>query len=165
MIEGGSLELYIEIVYLDVPFLLTLREFRSNRLFVDYLSSPLHKRNLGWSVKLRNKNGQFYWDIGSFAYFYSRAENERLHRHFFHPSSIELYDLSKRPDLTQATPDLSKLIDDVSQACVKCKEFSSHPFQFRASMPVVHVVYNQKGSLDLVWLNGDPVLHVVGTHI
>ena len=87
-----------------------------------------------------------------------------MHRHFFHPSSRKLYDLLKRSDIGQATDNLKQLVDSVSSACNKCKEFSSRPFRFRASIPDNDVVYNHELALDLLWLNGSPVLHVVDTH-
>ena len=55
-------------------------------------------------------------------------------------------------------------MDSVSEACNKCKEFSSRPFRFRASIPDNDIVYNHELELYLLWLNGIPALNVVDTH-
>lgn len=117
-----------------------------------------------WTVPLVDKFGHLYWTFDACESFYSRAEIERLHKHFFHPSSRKLYNLVKRSELGQATPNLRQLIDDVTDACTQCKEFLSKPFRFRASIPDDEVVYNHELAIDLVWLNGVSALHVVDTH-
>ena len=105
-----------------------------------------------------------YWELGTAEAFYSQAEIERLHRHFFHPSSKKLYDLLRRSELGQTTENLKGIIDSVSKACTKCQEFSARPFRFRASIPDDEIVYNHELALDLLWLDKKPVLHVVDTH-
>ena len=60
--------------------------------------------------------------------------------------------------------DLKGIIDSVSNACTRCKEFSAKPFRFRASIPDESVIYNHELALDLLWLAGKPVLHVVDVH-
>ena len=85
--NGGSLDIDMDIIDLDVPLLLGLRELREHRLLVDYLSNALESKRLGWTAKLVDKHGHLYWDLLVSESFYSRSEIERLHRHFFHPSA------------------------------------------------------------------------------
>lgn len=162
--DGVSLDMDIDVVDLDVPLLLGLRELRHHKILVDYLSNTMENRYLGWKVKLNDKFGHLYWDLSQSESCYSRFEIERLHKHFFHPSARKLYDLLKRSELVQATPNLKKMVDDVSLACAQCREFSQRPFRFRASLPDDSIVYNHELALDLMWLDGRPVLHVVDCH-
>ena len=162
--HGGSIDVEMDFIDLDIPLLLGLRELRTQRLLVDFLSNTLSCKHQGWSTRLCEKYGHLYWDLLSMESFYSTADIERLHRHFFHPSTKKLYDLLKRSELGKTTENLRSIIDSVSKACVKCKKFSARPFHFRASFWDESVVYNHELVLDLMWLNGSPVLHVVDTH-
>lgn len=85
--NGGSLDMDIDIVDLDVPLLLGLRELRCHRLRLDYLSNTLENKQLRWRVNLQDKYGHLYWNLQYYESFYTRAEIERLDRHFFHPSA------------------------------------------------------------------------------
>ena len=154
----------MDVIDLDIPLLLGLRELRDHQLLVDYLDNTLLNRRLGWKTRLTDKFGHLYWELSVQESFYSQSEIERMHRHFFHPSSKKLYDLLKKSEIGQATENLKGLIDSVTTACQKCKEFSSKPFRFRASLPDNDVVYNHELAIDLLWLSGSPVLHVVDTH-
>ena len=97
--NGGSLDIDMDVINLDVPLLLGLRELRSHRLLVNYLDNTLQSKNLGWTSKLEDKYGHLYWDLLATESFYSKAEIERLHRHFFHPSAKNLHDLLNRSEI------------------------------------------------------------------
>lgn len=98
----------------------------------------------------------------SIAYF-TRPEIERLHLHFFHPSATKLFNLLRRSKNYGNTGDLRKLIEEVSNACSRWRENSSPPFRFRASIAENEIIYNHEPAIDLLWLDGNPVLHVVET--
>ena len=133
--QSGNVSVTMDVVYLDVPMLLRLRERRASSLLVDYLDNRLICKNDNWSVPLHDKKGHLYWSTDTISSYFSRAEIERLHRHFFHPSADKLYNLVKRSRLGQAQPGLRRLIYDVMSSCSECKEYSSKPFRFRASLP------------------------------
>lgn len=56
------------------------------------------------------------------------------------------------------------MLDDICKECVICQQFHSGTFRFRASLPPDEIVLNQEVAIDLVWLDGRPVMHVVDTH-
>lgn len=132
--HGGSIDIDIDIVDIDIPLLLGLLELRHHKLLVNYFTNTLENKSLLWTAPLFNKYGHLYWTFDTCESFYSRAEIERLHKHFFHPSSRKLYNLVKRSELGQATADLRQLIEDVTNACLQCKECSSKPLRFCASI-------------------------------
>lgn len=44
------------------------------------------------------------------------------------------------------------------------QEFRSSEFLFRVELTPDEIAFKQELSIDLVWLEGDPVLHVIHTH-
>ena len=80
-----------------------------------------------------------------------------------HPSVGKLYNLLKRANPEKATPKVQKLLEEISQHCASCTTFSVPPFRFRATIPPEDIIFNREVAIDLMWLNGKPVLHVVDT--
>ena len=113
---GGSIDMYMGVTNLDVPLLLCLRELRSHLVLVDYLKNTLHSRLYGWTTKLEDKFGHLYWNLLTSESFYTQAEIEILHKHFFQPSAKNLYDLLRWSEIGQATEDLKNIIDSVIEA-------------------------------------------------
>lgn len=52
----------------------------------------------------------------------------------------------------------------VTAACARCKEYSTSPLRFRSSIPGKRIIYNQDLATVMLWLDGNPVLHLVETH-
>ena len=53
--DGGSTDIDMDVIKLDVPLLLGLRELREHRLLVEYLTNTLNNQRYGWKTKLRDK--------------------------------------------------------------------------------------------------------------
>lgn len=51
--------------------------------------------------------------------------------------------------------------DDFTKTCTYCREFSVPPFFFRPSFPPEDILFNHEIAVDILWLEGRPVLHVV----
>ena len=71
--DGGSLDMDIDVIDLDVPLLLGLRELISHRLLVDYLNNSINTQRFNWKTRLTDKHGHLYWELGSAEAFYSQA--------------------------------------------------------------------------------------------
>lgn len=56
------------------------------------------------------------------------------------------------------------MIEEVTSPCTRCKEYSSPPFGFRASIPNNEIVFNHELEIDFLWLKENPVIHVAYTH-
>ena len=61
--DGGSIDIDIDIIDLDVPLLLGLRELRSHRILVNYLNNTLQNQKFGWTTKLSDKFGHLYLSL------------------------------------------------------------------------------------------------------
>lgn len=56
------------------------------------------------------------------------------------------------------------LLEKISAACEPCQEFKSRPLLFKAILPPERLVFNNAISIDIVWINDYPVLHVIDDH-
>ena len=52
------------------------------------------------------------------------------------------------------------ILEKIYRSCDPCQRMSPKPFVFQVSMPD-DVVFNNEVIVDLMWLEGSPVLHVV----
>ena len=65
------------------------------------------------------------------------------------------------PDrLNAETP---KLAQDIADKCQGRKRFGMHPYRCRVSLPRDEVIFNHEVAIDLFWVEGNPVLHIVDT--
>lgn len=55
-------------------------------------------------------------------------------------------------------------IKEIMPACRSCRTYSKRLFRFCASIPPEKAVFNQELAIDLVCLDGKPVLHILDTH-
>lgn len=63
-----------------------------------------------------------------------------------------------KPDII---PSICDMLNQVTLACDLCLQLHSPPFRFRASLPPVSIKFNHEAPIDLMWLDGNPVLNVV----
>jgi hypothetical protein len=59
--------------------------------------------------------------------------------------------------------DTRKILQGIVKSCLTCQTFASQPLRFSVRMPDNKLVFNDELSLDILWLNGEPALHVVDT--
>lgn len=80
---------------------------------------------------------------------------------FFHPSAGNLFALLHLARPHEADSTVKRMIDEISKSCETCRPFSAKPFRFRASISPDNVIFNHELAIDLLWLDGAPVLHIV----
>jgi Reverse transcriptase (RNA-dependent DNA polymerase) len=114
---------------------------------------------------LIRKNGHAYyqWHTNNSVLF-TQTELHRMHLHFFHPSAQKLYSLIRRARPDQATSATRALLDDIAKSCRTCQHLSRKPYHFHVSIPG-DCIFNQTVAMDLMWLEGRAVLHVVDTSL
>jgi hypothetical protein len=59
--------------------------------------------------------------------------------------------------------DTRKILQGIVKSCLTCQTFASQPLRFSVRMPDDKLVFNDELSLDILWLDGEPALHVVDT--
>lgn len=66
-----------------------------------------------------------------------------------------------RADL--ATRSIRIALDRISRACSDCQTFCPAPSLFRASLPPDQLVLNDELAVDLIWIEGVALFHVIDT--
>lgn len=87
-----------------------------------------------------------------------------MHLHFHHPSAGKLYNMLKRADPIKTDPSFKNTLEEISKACNNCSEYYFSTFRFRATIPPDELVFNMELAIDLMWLSGRPVMHIIDTH-
>lgn len=95
---------------------------------------------------------------------FTRMELEKLHLHFHHPSSGKLYNLLRREDPENTDPCVQDMLKQITKACANCSELYSSPFRFRTSIPPDELQFNHELDIDMMWISGQLVLHIIDTH-
>eukprot|EP00168_Porphyra_purpurea_P020863 TRINITY_DN895_c0_g1_i6.p1 TRINITY_DN895_c0_g1~~TRINITY_DN895_c0_g1_i6.p1 ORF type:complete len:1091 (+),score=259.84 TRINITY_DN895_c0_g1_i6:1132-4404(+) len=152
--------LLIDIVEVDVPFLLGLDALDALALYINNVDNRLKCDKRGTSTPLVRKHGHIYLDWANDAH-YSMSELERLHRHFNHPAADRLTAVLRRTADPKAEPDTQKKVERLTAACDVCQRLARAPGRFRVAIPDEDVVFNRTVLLDLMYLDGRSVLHVV----
>lgn len=124
-------------------------------------SGKYTESNDGWSLPIIRNMGHIFlaWAPINEVLF-TRTQLHRMHQHFMHPSVAKLYGLLQCATPEQLTTDNRELLNDIVAKFHVCHIHSTKPVTFQVRFPD-SVLFNQELRLDLVYLDGSPVLHVV----
>lgn len=149
----------------DIPLIIGLDLLRRESMLIGYVEDVLFFRKFGLRLPLVYNMGNILleWADNPEIFHYTRAELQYLHLHFFHPSARKLFHLLKRAWSQDDKNSIYKTAQSIPAACESCREHSGRPFRFRASLPNYEVIFNHEVAIDLLWLEGTPVRHVVDT--
>lgn len=71
---------------------------------------------------------------------------------------MNLFKIFKVKDVDEST---RKLLEEISQQCETCNVFASTPQRFKVPLPPEKIFFNEEVALDLTWLEGKAIFHVV----
>lgn len=165
----------LDIVDADIPALLGMDVMDKESLTHCTVSNRLikrivHKDSNGteifvddWYVPMvRSRSNHLYAEMHlSTAMYFTRTQLSRLHRQFFHPSAQKLFNLMKRARPEEATPETLEVLKDLSRRCDPCQRIQNAPIRFRVTLGAEEVRFNERILIDIMVLEGDPVLHIV----
>ena len=92
---------------------------------------------------------------------FTRSQLGKLHKQFFHPSAEKLFNLLKKARLEETTAEALRILQDLSKRCDPCKRIHTAPTRFRVSFGAENGRFNERVLLDIVTIDGKPVLHIV----
>ena len=84
-----------------------------------------------------------------------------MHRQFAHPSAGKLYNLLKQAGLEAVDCSTLKQLEEITAKCEPWQRIKNAPLRFRVSMGHEDVRFNARAYVDIMYLNGRPVLHIV----
>ena len=162
---GSYFEYPSDIVNIDIPLLFGLDSMKRFGTRVDEVENKVTSKDHGWSASLTYKNGHLYREWPGATILFNRAELEKLHRRFAHPSVEKLMNLLRRAKPTEVDSQTAKILQEITDSCDPCQRLSPKPYVFQVSMPDA-IQFNHEVIVDLMWIDKEPVLHVVdrGTH-
>jgi hypothetical protein len=160
--NNSFLLLQVEVVPVNVPFLIGLDVLDIFSLNVDTVHNKLCAPKAGWEIQLIRKMGHVYLEWSpTDRVLYTKAELTRLHRGFYHPTNKKLLELLRRARMEDLDTESKKVLEDISAACVTCQYLGPKPVRFRASLPSDDLIFGDELSIDLFWVDGAAVLQVV----
>lgn len=95
-----------------------------------------------------------------YATHYSRQQLQNMHLNFMQPSVSKLLNLLERAYPDQVTQDTKEIFKDSFDACQIFQTYSSKPITFQVRFPD-EVVLNKTIRMDLMFIDGAPILHVI----
>jgi hypothetical protein len=104
----SSIAVDVDVVTLDIPFLLGKSTLAENR-FTIYIHGNNTITEIGDIPLVDDGHLMLQWNPKKFLkVFYTPGEIRNLHRHFLHPSASKLYEILKRsdPNLSSETREL-----------------------------------------------------------
>lgn len=118
-------------------------------------------RDSGKTAKIARVNGHSYlqWNTEITSYFTFPKLN-RLHRRFVHPHVDKLFNALKQSEVSSITPETRKMPDKIKQSYAACRENVQRPRRFKLILRD-NVEFNQNIYVDIFYIDGKPVLHVV----
>lgn len=162
--DYSFIHLEVDVINADIPFLLGIDVLDNQQMYADNTENKLVSKRYGWTLPIIRRNRHLYitWPIRKI--YYTRAELYKLHHHFYHPSASKLYNLLRRTNPSKLNPNTIRTLDEITKSCSTCQKYSKGPHRFRVSFPKEKCIFNHEIAIDLLWLNGNPALHVVDTH-
>nr|AHF58602.1 polyprotein [Chondrus crispus] len=153
-------ELKVDVVEHDIPLLIGLDALDRFGLYVNNVQDMLVHDNSRWTIPLERKKGHLYYTWGEDEVLFTVSELKRMHQGFYHPSAEKLFNLIRRADPRDATTETRKILNNISQQCSNCQLHAPRPLRFTATIPE-GIVFNRMAILDLMWIQNQPLLHVV----
>ena len=129
----------------------------------DDVKNTLVGRRDKWQLLITRKHGHMFVEWGEQEICYTKAELQKLHLHSFHPSVTKLYNLLKRARPQEVNAETRRVLEEIADACTNCHEHRDRPYRFRVSIPADRLKFNHEVAIDLMWMKGNPLLHIVDT--
>lgn len=134
------------------------------KLQLDFGLHELTDSSGQWTLPIYYLKGHAFINYVVPQILFTRTKLEKLHFHFQHPSTGKLYNLFTRHHPSNATKELRQTLEEIAKNCETCIEYHAISFRFRASMTSDEILFNHEIAIDLFWLDGEPVFHVVDTY-
>jgi len=158
--QAYYLPLSIDVIPLNVPLLIGLYVLDRYGLYVNNVEDRLRSDGRDVDVPLVRKYGHIHLAWGA-ADHGTTTELARVHRHCAHPHPDRLFAVLRQAKDPHATAETRSQLAEVTAECQVCQRLARALSRFRMALPTQDIVFNRTVLLDLMYLDGKPVLHVV----
>lgn len=90
-----------------------------------------------------------------------RSQLGKMHKQFFHLSAEKLFNLLKKARPEETAAETLQILKDLSKCCDPCQRIHTAPMRFRISFGAENARFNEHILLEIVTIDGKPVLHIV----
>ena len=157
----------LDIVELDIPALLGLDIIDAYGLVADTVNNRLVHLRKGeskpiWHVPLTRADNHVYAEmLLPPQVFYTTDQLRKLHKRFAHPSADKLYQLLKRASREHVSSETLDSLKKIGEECEPCQRIARGPHRFRVSLGNEDTRFNQRVFIDIMYIDGLPILHVI----
>jgi hypothetical protein len=151
-----------DVVKTNIPLLVSLYALDKFGLTADTARNVLCCPQHNWETPLISKLGHIYleWPGGD-CILYTKAELQKLHRNFVHPSQEKLYALLKGQNQANLTKILSLVWLRLKRHARRVNATALKPQRFKTSLPTGEgLAFGSEISIDLMFIGGKAVLNV-----
>lgn len=161
--DGSYIPLTVDVINIDVPFLIGLDVLDTEKLVADNVDNKLTSRCYGWSIPITRRNKHMYITALNHHSIHT-VRAKKMHQHFWHTSASKLYNLLKRMKPEATNEKTLTVFKEIQATCHTCQKYGKGPHRFRVSLPSGECTFNHEIAMDLLWIEGHPALHVVDMH-
>lgn len=158
---GAPSSFYTDIVSIYIPFLVWLDVLQEFGLILDFQYGTLNSHHLGWTLPMVYQGVHAYIHRREMVVInWSTAELQKRHTQFFHRSAGKMYRVLSRALLEDTPPSVRSMLERISSACTTCASLHQPPLPFPVSLVENELHFSRDFSLNLLWLDGRPEMHI-----
>lgn len=120
--QDQFIQLNVDIVNGNIPFLIGLEVMKKYGLTLDFAVDEFRDHACTWTRIMSYHQGHAFISDDHVKILFTKPELQRMHLHFFHPSTGKSFNLIKRHYPALATPTVRSMLDDIGKACSECQE-------------------------------------------
>lgn len=159
---GLYAKLTVDVVVIEVPLMLGIVSLDALRVYVNNIEGQLKCDKRGISTHLTLTDGHIYLESVADIH-YTTTELRRLQRHLSHPQPGRQTALLRRARDPNATPGTRAHLDELTKECDVFQRLARTTCRFRVALPPEDISFNRLVLLDLMYLDGKTVLHILDT--
>ena len=150
-----------DIIAQDVPLMFGLDQHRKHGCSSDEYQNSFTHHPSNTTIPVNYKKGHLYIEWPVYESLFTKAELKKVHDRFGHPTSKSLMNLLKRARPEECNAKTRKALEDLESRCIQCQTFAPNPFVYKLSMPTDELLFNHEIEVDIFWIEGNAVLHII----
>ena len=92
---------------------------------------------------------------------FTEKELTKLHYRFGHPGLKRMHEFLKRACPEKVDKDTRAMLENIQARCKECQYLAPKPYVVKVAVPREDIVFNSEVVIDIMWIQGKHVLHVV----
>ncbi len=124
-----------------------------------------HPSGTATPVKLLTKGsgpgGRLYIQWPTDDVLFTKEELRKLHTQFGHPSTDALVSILKKAKPENVDSSVRRTLQDIANRCDPSQTWAPRRERFRVSLPIDNITFNHEIEVDVMFIDGDPVLHII----